>query len=585
MTTILGINAYHADASASLLVDGQLSGAIEEERLNRVKHCTGFPSLAVAKVMEMGDVSLAELGHVAIGRDPKANFTAKLKHVAMNPRLAKTATSRAKNASLIQDVPQSVRRALGATGPTPFKFHYVEHHRAHIASAFFCSPFEEAACLSIDGFGDFVSTMIAVGRGNKIEVLDQVHFPHSMGIFYQAMTQFLGFTRYGEEWKVMGLAPYGEPKYVEQLRQMVHIKPSGLFRLNLDYFLHDKQNVEMNWLDGSPSVGRLWSPKWEELLGPTRHPEDDFYGKWADIARSAQVVYEEVLFHILNTLHQRTGISNLCMAGGCALNSSANGKIFDQTPFKGLYIQPAAGDDGTAIGAGLYVQHAILNEPRTFVMDHAYTGPDYGPSEVDHAVASTRENNPSLFEGIQVTQLDDEGLVTSVAKHMADGKVVGWFQGRMEYGPRALGNRSIVADPRRGDMKDILNERIKRRETYRPFAPSILSERVGEVFETDEPSPYMLLVYKTREAWRDKIKAVNHINNTGRVQTVEKHVNPRYHALISAFEKETGVPVILNTSFNENEPVVNTPQEALNCFLRTRMDVLAMGNTLLERTS
>ena len=584
MTTILGLNAYHADASAALLMGGQLAGAVAEERLNRVKHCVGFPSLAVAKVLEMNDLSVGGLAHVAIGRNPKANLAAKLKHVALNPRLGKTAKNRAKNASLIQDVPQSVMDALSATGKAPFKFHHVEHHRAHIASAFFCSPFEEAACLSIDGFGDFVSTMIAVGRGNKIEVLDQVHFPHSMGIFYQAMTQFLGFTRYGEEWKVMGLAPYGEPKYVDEMRQLVRTTKDGLFKLNLDYFIHHKANVEVNWLEGSPSVGRLWGPKWEELLGPTRHPDDDFYGKWADIAHSAQVVYEEVLFHILNRLQERTGLSALCMAGGCALNSSANGKIFNRTPFKALHIQPAAGDDGTAIGAGLYVQHAILGQPRNFIMEHAYTGPEYGATEIDAAIQTTREQDPGLFDGIEVNAHDDQSLVDRVARHMADGKVVGWFQGRMEYGPRALGNRSIVADPRRADMKDILNERIKRRETYRPFAPSILAERVNDVFEVSEPSPFMLLVYNTREAWREKIRAVNHINNTGRVQTVEQHINPKYHALITAFEKETGVPVILNTSFNENEPVVNTPQEALNCFLRTRMDVLALGNTLLERT-
>ncbi len=583
MSTILGINAYHADASAAMLVDGTLNGAVAEERLNRVKHCTGFPSLAVAKVLEMADVRLDELEHVAIGRDPKANFPAKVSFVANNPAMGQTAKSRAQNASLIQNVPQSVMSAMSAKGKAPFNFHYVEHHRAHIASAFYCSPYEEAACLSIDGFGDFVSTMIAVGRGNDIKVLEQVHFPHSMGMFYQAMTQFLGFTRYGEEWKVMGLAPYGEPKYVEELREMVRIIPDGLFELNLDYFIHHKENVEINWIEGPPSVGRLWGPKWEELLGPTRNPADDFYGKWADIARSAQVVYEEVLFHILNRLHQKTGLDHLCMAGGCALNSSANGKIFDNTPFKEVYIQPAAGDDGTAIGAALYVEHAVLNRPRNFIMQDAYTGPQYGSDEAMAAIEAARSVDPDAFNGIEITTLDEAQLVKNVASHMADGKVVGWFQGRMEYGPRALGNRSIVADPRRGDMKDILNERIKRRETYRPFAPSILAERVGDVFETSESSPYMLMVYKTREAWREKIRAVNHINNTGRVQTVEKHINPLYHSLITAFDELTGVPVILNTSFNENEPVVNTPGEALACFLRTRMDVLALGTTVLVR--
>jgi carbamoyltransferase len=444
------------------------------------------------------------------------------------------------------------------------------------------SGFDEAACLSIDGFGDFVSTMRAVGSDRELEVLDRIEFPHSAGLFYTAVTQYLGFLKYGEEWKMMGLAPYGQPRYVEQLQQVIHPTGGGKFELNLDYFRHHDEGVQMTWDDGSPELGRVFSDKLVELLGPARDPEDpEFFGKWADIARSAQAVYEQIFFHVLNDLHARTKLNRLAMAGGCALNSVANGKIFERTPFREVFVQPAAGDNGTAIGAAFYVEHAVLGRPRGFVMEHAYTGPRFSDAAIESAIERARANgwDPS----IDVKRLDDETLYRDVASAIADGRVVGWFQGAMEFGPRALGDRSIVADPRRSDMKEILNTRIKHRETYRPFAPSVLEERVSEIFERSEPSPFMLMVYKVREAQRARIPAVTHVDDTGRLQTVSARANPRYHQLITEFARQTGVPLVLNTSFNEHEPIVASPGDAIACYLKTRMDVLALGNWVMTR--
>ena len=581
---ILGINAFHGDASVALIKDGELVGAVEEERLNRRKHCAGFPALAAKAVLEQAGVAPGELHHVAVSRDPKANLHKKILFaVQQRPSFTKLVKDRLANVAKVRGVDEALAAALGVERKAlRAKFHAVEHHKSHISSAFFVSPFEEAACLSIDGFGDFVSTMRGVGRDRKLEILDRVEFPHSAGLFYTAITQFIGFHRYGEEWKMMGLAPYGKPLYVEQLRQVIRPVANGHFELALDYFRHHTDGVEMTWDDGSPQMGLVFSPKLAELLGPARDPEDpEFFGKWADIAHSAQVVYEEIFFHVLEDLQRRTGLTKLALAGGCALNSVANGKIFEKTKFRELYAQPAAGDDGTAIGAAFYVEHAVLDRPRKFVMQDAYTGASFGDREIEAAIEKARGNGWEA--GIDVRRLDDGELYRQVAAAAAGGKVVGWFQGRMEFGPRALGNRSIVADPRRADMKDILNKRIKHRETYRPFAPSVLEEKAAEIFERSEPSPFMMLVYKVREDQRARIPAVTHVDDTGRLQTVSAKTNPRYHALISEFERQTGVPLMLNTSFNEHEPIVATPGEALACYLKTRMDVLALGNWVLTR--
>jgi carbamoyltransferase len=582
---ILGINAYHGDASVALVRDGELVGALEEERLNRRKHCAGFPAMAAKRVLADAGLAPKHLDHVAVSRDPKANLHKKILFaIQKRPSFTKLVKDRLANVAKVRGIDDTLAAALGvAPGELRAKFHAVEHHKSHISSAFFVSPFEQAACLSIDGFGDFVSTMRGIGRDRSLEIIDRVEFPHSAGLFYTAVTQFLGFHRYGEEWKMMGLAPYGKPTYVEKLRHLIHPIDGGHFELDLDYFRHHTDGVEMTWDDGSPHIGLVFSPKLAELLGPARDPEDpEFFGKWADIAHSAQIVYEEIFFHVLEDLQRRTGLTQLALAGGCALNSVANGKIFERTKFRDVFIQPGAGDDGTAIGAAFYVEHAVLKRPRRFVMRNAYTGlAEFDDKSIEAAIERARGNG--WDPKIDVRRLEDAELYRQVAKAAADGRVVGWFQGRMEFGPRALGNRSIVADPRRADMKDILNQRIKHRETYRPFAPSVLEEKAPEIFERNEPSPFMLLVYKVREGQRERIPAVTHVDNTGRLQTVSATTNPRYHALITEFERQTGVPLMLNTSFNEHEPIVASPDDALACYLKTRMDVLALGNWLLQR--
>src|SRR5439155_22627504 len=400
--------------------------------------------------------------------------------------------------------------------------------------------------LSVDGFGDFASTMLAHGKGNRFEVLDRVLFPHSLGIFYTAVTQWLGFPKYGDEGKVMGLAPYGEPRRLEEMRELVRLNGS-LFELGLDYFTHHHEGVDMTWDEQTPTIGRIYSERLVEAFGPAREPGGELTALHEDVAASLQKMLEEAYLHLVRSLHERTGERAICLAGGVALNAVANGLIRVETPFEEVYVQPAAGDSGTAVGAASFVWHQVLGNPRSFVMRHAYTGPEYSDEECAAALAAA---------GFESERLPDDELFRRVAERIAAGDVVGWFQGRMEFGPRALGNRSIVVDPRRPDMKEILNARIKHREPFRPFAPSILAEAAGDWFEQDYTSPFMVLGYKTRPKRREQIPAVNHVDDTGRLQTVEERVNPRYWRLIKEFERLTGVPVVLNTSFNENEPIV-----------------------------
>jgi len=436
--------------------------------------------------------------------------------------------------------------------------------------------------VSVDGFGDFVSTMWGLGKDEDLIVVDQVSFPHSLGLFYLAITQYLGFPHYGDEYKVMGLAPYGEPSAMEEMRRVVHLKPKGKFVLDLDYFLHHSEGVSMLWEDGSPTIGQVFSNKMEDLLGPARKKDEPITEHHRNVAASLQEVYEEVFFHILEYAHKCTGNHCLALSGGCAMNSVANGKIFDRSPFKELYVQSAAGDGGGAIGAAYYVWNKAMGMPRSFVMEHAYWGPEFTNGEIERILKEKETEFISI--GCVVSRIGDaEELCRKTAAMIAEGKVVGWFQGRMEWGPRALGNRSIVCDPRRTDMKEILNLKIKRRESFRPFAPSILRESVSEWFETDYDVPFMLQVYQIKKDKRPVIPAVTHVNGSGRLQTVTKEQNPYYYRLIKSFEKITKVPMVLNTSFNENEPVVCTPYEALDCFLRTQMDVLVMGDWFIER--
>jgi carbamoyltransferase len=575
MTGILGLNAYHGDAAAALVIDGELVAAAEEERFNRIKHVAGFPSLASRWCLEDAGLAPGDLDHIAVSRDPRANVGQKLLRTIRHGASARYLKARLQNAAKIRDAKTALADALGVE-PSDLgaQVHNVEHHQTHVASAFFVSPFENAAILSVDGFGDFASTMTAVGHGNSYEVLDRVLFPHSLGIFYAALTQWLGFPYYGDEGKVMGLAPYGDPEpYMKPMRDVVQIS-GDLFELNLDYFTHDKEGVDMTWDEGSPRIGRIFSEKLVETFGPAREPDGEITKHYEDVAAAVQKRLEEVYLHVVERLQQRTGMTDLCLAGGVALNAVANGRIRPETGFDGLYVQPAAGDSGTAVGAAYYVWNQELHQPRSFVMNHAFTGPQYSDAEIEAAVAES---------GLQATRLDDDALYPQIAERIAAGDVVGWFQEQMEFGPRALGHRSIVADPRSADMKDVLNARIKQREPFRPFAPSILAEAVGEWFEQDYTSPFMVLVYKTRAEKRALIPAVNHVDDTGRVQSVERDVDSRYYALIEEFGRQTGVPILLNTSFNENEPVVMTPADALDTFQKTKMDVLVLGNYVLRR--
>jgi len=602
---ILGINAYHGDAAAAIIKDGRLIAAVEEERFNRLKHSAGFPARAIRYCLDTAGIRLEDLDHVGISRDPSAHLHKKILFAATryvnqtrrgegatrihgdfaaSPRYPVAVSSdgvlhqikdRLGNAAKVRDLKDELARVFNVPKKDlRARFHNIEHHRAHLASSFFVSPFERAALLSIDGFGDFISTMWAQGEGNSIEVLGHVEYPHSTGIVYTATTQFLGFPHYGDEGKVMGLAPYGRPRFINEFRRIIRTEENGQFRLNLSYFRHHDEGVEMTWDQGSPVIGRVFSDEFAHLFGPPRVPGSALSDRERDMAASLQLRLEEVGFHVLNYLHEQTGMTDLGLAGGVAYNSVMNGKILLNTPFKRLFIQPAAGDSGTALGVCYQIYNGSFRGERREVMTGAYTGPEFSNDEIEALLAQG---------GRALEYYTDQDLTKRAAKDIAAGLVVGWFQGRMEFGPRALGNRSIVVDPRRSEMKEILNDRIKKREPFRPFAPSILEERVGDYFEQTHPAPTMLMVYQIKEERRKEIPAVTHVDGSGRLQTVSREVNERYHQLISDFSELTGVPVILNTSFNENEPIVCTPQEAIDCFRKTKMDVLYLGNYALRR--
>jgi carbamoyltransferase len=579
---VIGVNAYHGDSSACIFDQGRLVVAVEEERFRRIKHWAGFPSHAVNWCLKEVGASLSEVEHVALNQDSGANLWKKIGFAAANRPDLSMIVDKIRTRRQREDMGTVLERELGE--PFRGKVHFVEHHLAHLASAFLVSPFESASVVSIDGMGDFASAAWGIGEDDRVDLEEKVYFPHSLGIFYEALTQYLGFRHYGDEYKIMGLAPYGQPKYMDAMRQIVLLRPDGSYRLNLAYFRHASEKIEYQWDGGEPKIGVLFSAALEQLLGPSRAPEEPIEAKHRDLARSVQAMYEEAAFNLLNAVHDRHRNENLALAGGCAMNSVANGKVYRNTAFRRIYVQAAAGDAGGAIGAAL-VAHQRINgyQGRAgFAMDHAYWGPRFSNAEVEAVLQQHQGRIAS--EGCQPQRIEqEEVLFGRTAEAIAAGKVVGWFQGRMEWGPRALGNRSIVCDPRRGDMKDILNAKIKRRESFRPFAPSILREEVSSWFEVDDDVPFMMQVYPIREEKRAQIPAVTHVDGTGRLQTVTRETNPRYHGLIDSFRQLTGVPLVLNTSFNENEPIVCKPEEALDCFLRTKMDVLVMGDWFISR--
>jgi carbamoyltransferase len=579
---ILGINAYHGDVSAVLLRDGELVAAVEEERFRRIKHVAGFPTEAIRTCLAMGGITAADVDHVGVSRNPKAHLWRKAWFAARH-RPRGLVRDRAANYRRVGAIPETLAEVLqlgaGTRRPT---VHWVEHHPAHLASAFFVSPFDEAAVAAVDGFGDFVSTSCADGRGGRLDVRQRTFFPHSIGVLYLAITQYLGFMKFGDEFKVMGLAPYGQPDLTEPIRRLIRLHPGGRFSLDLRYFQHQTGQGGMTWDDGEPVLGRVFSAQLEEALGPARQPDEPLTPRHEAIAASLQVVFEDAMFHLLGGLSDRTKQPRLCLAGGCAMNSVANGKIRERTAFREVFIQPASGDNGTALGAAYWVWHQVLGQPRGFVMRHGYWGPSFQNGSVAAALAA--RDSDLRAQGCDVRTFEtDEAVCAAAADRLADGQVLGWFQGRMEWGARALGNRSILADPRRADMREIINAKIKFREKFRPFAPSVLEEAQNQYFTGAVPDPFMIQVYPVRPDKRDVIPAVTHVDGSGRPQTVSRASNPIYWGLIRAFEERTGVPIVLNTSFNENEPIVHRPEEALDCFLRTRMDAIVLGRSLVTK--
>jgi carbamoyltransferase len=578
---IIGINAFHADSSACLIINGKLISAVEEERFNRIKHWAGFPIESIKYCLKESNLDLSDIDHISINIDPKANYFEKILFLIKHRPSLKLVFNRLKKKKKYDSIRELINKEFEGSN---FKgqINNIEHHYAHLSSAFHVSPFENSCILSVDGFGDFASTAWGYGKGNEIKIDNKIHFPHSLGIFYQALTQFLGFKNYGDEYKIMGLAPYGKPTYVEQLRKILLIKTNGNFELNLDYFKFHKENFNYRWENGKVEIEDLYSDKIKTLLGPERIHGEELTEFHKDMAHSIQKIYEEAFLNIINNLYEKYQNDNLCIAGGCGMNSVANGKIKNNTRFNNIYIQPAAGDAGGAIGAAFATHYKISNKKRAFKMNHAYWGTSFNNDQIFNCLKKNEKNiedQKCSFKFIS----DNNELNKIVAKDISEGKVVGWFQGKMEWGPRALGNRSILGDPRRSDMKDILNLKIKRRESFRPFAPSILRENVSEWFKNDDEVPFMMKVYQIKDDKRKVIPAVTHVDGSGRLQTVYQETNEKYYDLIKEFYQLTKVPIVLNTSFNENEPIVSKPDEALDCFLRTKMDTLVMENYIIKR--
>lgn len=573
---ILGLNAYHGDSSACIYKDSELIAATEEERFRRIKHWAGLPTEAMKFCLKEAGIELTDVDYITVSRDPKAKLGKKALHVLKGGVSFSALTNRVKNSFNINALKTDIANALGYDeADVKAETKFIEHHRSHMASSFHVSPFEEAAILSIDGMGDFTSTMRGTGKGNKINVMDSVSYPHSIGIFYTSFTQYLGFPNYGDEYKVMGLSPYGEAKYMDKFRDIILLKKNGLFELNPKYFRHFKEGVSMSWDGGSPTVENIYSDEFIKQFGPLRKKGEKLTQYHMDLAASAQRITEEIIFAMAENLHQKTGLKNLCISGGVAQNSVANGKLLQNTSFENLFVPPAGHDAGTSIGSALYFYHHDLGNPRPPFKTQAYTGICFNNEEIE-AYLQKRE--------VEYKKYTDDELMEVVSDRLLDAGVVGWFQGRAEFGPRALGNRSIIVDPRREDAKELLNSKIKRRESFRPFAPSILKEAVPEYFEQIDDVPFMEKVFQIKQEKHKAIPAVTHVDGSGRLQTVEEIANPRYYRLIKTFGEKSGVPILLNTSFNENEPIVNTPEHALECYLRTKMDMLVMGNIVVQRS-
>lgn len=572
----LGINAYHGDSSACIYKDTELIAATEEERIVRVKHWAGLPIKAIEFCLKEANITLKEVDVITVSRDPKAKIGEKIIQTLKKGISLKAVKDRGSNQLKITRIKSDIAESLGyKPADIKAKLYFAEHHRSHMASSFFVSPFEESAILSIDGMGDFSSTMRGTGKGNKINVIDSVSYPHSIGIFYTAFTQYLGFPHYGDEYKVMGLSPYGNATMVDKLKDILVLLDNGLFELNGKFFKHFTEGVAMDWEGGSPSIDSIYSDAMVERFGPVRQKGDELTQYHMDLAASVQRYTEQVIFHLAEDLHKRTGLKNLCITGGVAQNSVANGKLLANTSFEHLFVPPAGHDAGTSVGSALYYLHQEKKMSRPPFSHQAYTGARFSNEEVKQFL-NDKEGKVTFHE-------NEDDLIEAVASHLHNGKVIGWFQGRAEFGPRALGNRSIIVDPSRSDAKDLLNSKIKRRESFRPFAPSILKEAVKDYFEVVDDVPFMEKVYQIKPEKHSVIPAVTHVDGTGRLQTVEEKDNQRYYKLIKTFSQKSGIPILLNTSFNENEPIVNDPSHAYDCFARTDMDVLVLENYVITR--
>ena len=580
---ILGINAYHPDSSACLIVDGKIKIAIEEERINRIKHWAGFPINSIKYSLENQNLKINDIDYIAINQNLSSNFFNKIKFTILNkPNFSfyfEKLKNKLKNRNIINEIHEKIGKLNSSC-----ELIEVEHHLSHIASAYYISDFNKSVNLSVDGFGDFTSTSWGFSENEKIIIDKKIIFPNSLGVFYEAFTQFLGFKNYGDEYKMMGLSSYGNSNLERELEKIINLSNNGEFSLNLDYFNHHKENTNYSWENSQPYSKKLFSNKIYDLLGPGREKNDVISDYHLNIASSAQKIYEKALFSILSYLEKKyPDIKNLTLSGGCAQNSLANGKIRNQTSFENIFIPPNPGDAGGAIGAALYVYNKYKNQKFSGRNQSPYLGPNFDNLNVKKQIDLNQKkldlNNCKVFYYENFDKLTE-----FVAEKISQSKVVGWFQGNMEWGPRALGNRSILADPRNKNIKDILNTKIKKREEFRPFAPAILEEEVNNWFEPkDIKSPYMSNVYKFKSKVEDILPSVVHIDGTGRAQTVNKTSNMKFHKLINVFFKQTNIPILINTSFNENEPIVFTPQNAIDCFLRTKMDLLAIENYVIER--
>ena len=574
---ILGINAFHADSSACIFINGKLIAAAEEERFKRIKHWAGFPIESILFCLNEADIKLDEVNYICIGRDPYAKIINKIFYVFKN--LFSIHSLLFKRLSNTKSVINFKNELLSISNldikTLNSKIKYIEHHRSHLASAFFASSFDESAILSIDGSGDFTTTMLAIGKGNRIKVIDSINFPVSIGLLYTSFTQYLGFYNYGDEYKVMGLAPYGKPIYVDEIMKIIKLTKNGLFNWDKTYF-SKPNNIKLDYANNIPTVSILYTNKLIKLLGPDRNPNQELEQRHKDIAASIQKVTENIVLHILRNIQKRTGLTNICIAGGVAQNSVLNGKIINNTLFKNIYIPSAGHDAGICMGAALYMYNHNLSFPRIDPIYSAYTGSHFTNNQIEAIL---------IKRGLNFEKLDDHALFEKIVDKLIEPGVVGWFSGSAEFGPRALGARSILADPRNSKAKDLLNEKIKRRESFRPFAPSILIDYVEDYFENVDMVPFMEKVFPIKPTKYHIIPAVTHVDGTGRLQTVSKEFNPRYYSLIEAFRKRTQIPILLNTSFNEKEPIVDTPDQAIDCFLRTNMDMLVLENYIVIRNN